>query len=375
MNTLIQQCDAEVRNLTISPSFAMSLGAKELFHTNFLAFILEDRSPSLDKVRISLKNVLGIVQRDDEETYCLVWRESHHFDLIVVPYKKPQSSGAHRATVIEAKLKSTPNLQQLNDYAEQIGLDITLNVPKLKQSQFGPNRVHLVANDVSKTLLSHEHNLDLSGTGWKPVFWSGLVSALESAVLQLGETSLLELLVKDYWNSLLSIQSILHNANNYLDKSSGWYDLIKGIEGFKEIRLHDLLSKYITSQLLVKLKKEIDAELYESFYTNQSAGISFKQSIRDRQGRELWFGIQIQGRDMRRFVESPLRNGVILLDVLPELRPWVLSDGFRGLQGDHEKLGVFGRDRFQYSIKKIEKFSWQDLVSEVKSTMSKEIRI
>ena len=80
---LYRQCQKQIATLKNSPSFAMSLGAKELFHTNFLAFVLKDQTQSLDPIRTELRRALGFECLKGELTSCEVWRESNNFDLVI----------------------------------------------------------------------------------------------------------------------------------------------------------------------------------------------------------------------------------------------------------------------------------------------------
>ena len=78
----------------------MSLGAKELFHTNFLAFVLKDQTQSLDPLRTELRRALGFECLKGELTSCEVWRESNNFDLVIVPILAEDSSLRSRALII-----------------------------------------------------------------------------------------------------------------------------------------------------------------------------------------------------------------------------------------------------------------------------------
>lgn len=52
---------AESRSaLAQSATFAMSLGAKELFHTNFLAFLLESTDAELATLQVAVREALGL---------------------------------------------------------------------------------------------------------------------------------------------------------------------------------------------------------------------------------------------------------------------------------------------------------------------------
>lgn len=108
--------------LAQSPTFSMSLGAKELFHTNFLGFLLESDHCDLDGVRRALRNALNFDVQEGEMSHCFVWREYNHLDLVLVPVREDTNNDqneylpADRALVVEAKLKSLPSQQQLDNY-------------------------------------------------------------------------------------------------------------------------------------------------------------------------------------------------------------------------------------------------------------------
>lgn len=158
--TFPNNCAGNLVNLADSPTFAMSLGAKELFHTNFLAFLLESQDPSVDKIQKKLKKLLfghGNVGR------VITWREKESLDLVIMPApivsiygdaeldydctgkkckyteKKCTDYCDTIAVVIEAKLKSIPTQLQLEGYDKKLikgkGIDFeldevdTVNVP------------------------------------------------------------------------------------------------------------------------------------------------------------------------------------------------------------------------------------------------------
>jgi hypothetical protein len=194
---------------------------------------------------------------------------------------------------------------------------------------------------------------------------------------------LLELLVRDYSDSLKALVAILKESDAYLRKSKNWHVLMSGISEFQEIRLHDLIGKYLASHKVNQLASEIFGDLslpkgihHESFYTNQSPGLSIKQSFKNVKGEQLTVGLQVQGIEIRRFIESPKKDGV-RLDAYVKLfiQDWLQSDDFAGPRGDKIKLKVFGVDRFQYSSKNLTDCSWVDLTSELKSGLVKAEKI
>jgi hypothetical protein len=82
--SLSQSCSAEANLLRVSPAFSMSLGSKELFHTNFLAFLLEADDPSLQQVQLSIRQALAFSPGVGCVVPCSVWREKSNLDLVVV---------------------------------------------------------------------------------------------------------------------------------------------------------------------------------------------------------------------------------------------------------------------------------------------------
>ena len=145
-------CHGHLASLAKSPTFVMSLGAKELFHTNFLAFLLESREPSIQPIQSKLKTLFfghGKVGR------VVTWREKNSLDLVIMPAPKTNGNTEEAeldyncscdkcnnnaagksykychtiAVVIEAKLKSIPTHQQLDDYDKKLiaGVDFELD--------------------------------------------------------------------------------------------------------------------------------------------------------------------------------------------------------------------------------------------------------
>ena len=366
---LYTECADQVRILEASPAFAMSLGAKELFHTNFLAFILEDQSRNLDPIRVALRKCLGIECRDGESTSCKVWRESNNLDLVVIPVLDDRFKLSQRVLVIEAKLKSTATVEQLNTYTEKIKKGVTLEESCRIRSE--------TSWEVGRVLLSTKHKLNLEGTGWQHVEWSELSSALKSACTKIGETSLLELLIRDYSASLEALTTILCKADAYLQASSGWHFLNSGIEDFKRIRLQDLIGKYLASHKVKQIAEEIGiaADIsknieFESFYSRQSPGFSFKRNFKNDKGEKLTLGIQIQGSDIRHFIESPKKDGATIENYIPKfLNTWLLQDDFVGLLKNKSTLKIFDKNRFQYTSKPLNEIKWKDLNVEIKASL------
>ncbi|MDM4765243.1 hypothetical protein [Pelomonas sp. SE-A7] len=156
-NSLSKICKPTLDELASSPTFSMSRGAKELFHTNFIAFVLElppaQRTAELQAARTRLLARLFGPNPPDE---VWVWREHSNLDLVILAapgVDKPDgavmklmdgtlltayktkgdrlASQAGRAplVIIEAKFKSLPTAEQLRGYDKKLrkGIDLELD--------------------------------------------------------------------------------------------------------------------------------------------------------------------------------------------------------------------------------------------------------
>ena len=91
--------------LESNPIYALSLGSRELFHSNFLGWIFERYEPMI--AAIYDERVSGKIT---------IEREKHNFDLIV-KFGDPEK---RQSIIIEVKVKDAPRLKQLLDYDRKI---------------------------------------------------------------------------------------------------------------------------------------------------------------------------------------------------------------------------------------------------------------
>lgn len=94
--------DEKIMELKSSPLFAMSLSSKELFHSNFWAWLFERNA---EYIQI----FFPMVQEESPK----VVREEKNRDISI--------HSNNRVYVVENKLKSMPYLNQLEDYREELG--------------------------------------------------------------------------------------------------------------------------------------------------------------------------------------------------------------------------------------------------------------
>lgn len=96
-------------NLKNSTMFNLSMASKELFHSNFLYYILNKYKPTKSNNNQSIKDFISkLFEISDWQNYN-IYREKHNFDLLIVFDNKV-------LLVLENKVKSMPEQNQLEKY-------------------------------------------------------------------------------------------------------------------------------------------------------------------------------------------------------------------------------------------------------------------
>jgi len=147
---------AAVTALKRSACFAMSRGGKELFHTNFLSFVLEIEPDIIDDpeercvVRAVQQALIGTLFAVDPPESVQTWREQNNLDLVVLaaPTVEANEPGfVGRAmklassrrnalnhdvdfvgVVVEAKFKALPTRDQLERYDQRLLKEVRLHL-------------------------------------------------------------------------------------------------------------------------------------------------------------------------------------------------------------------------------------------------------
>lgn len=360
-----KNCQTHLEALKKSPTFAMSLGAKELFHTNFLAFLLESEDTELAAVRRALIRLLFDTEKDVGKVVC--WREKNNLDLVVmrVPESadKPQSeetvkghtcNDEYRAVIIEAKLKSIPTADQLGNYNEKLKGGIAFEFDDVDQIEIGkeendkrqwmttkikigekPESWLITAHGKAASAKSKEKIADLSGnvrrilllpdpeikddfTPWEKMGWKKIADICTNSP---NSNSLLSKIVKDYGIAFDHLLEILAAVSKHVDtccQTPASYDTYySGIDdrGFKARRIHDLIGKSASHLLEEKIREKIEKALNDkaphnfelntyTHYSNQQPGTGFEWLAKgpNETKNRISFGIQIQGDEYRHFV-------------------------------------------------------------------------
>ena len=217
--------------LAANPMFKLSLGSKELFHSNFLEFLWV-----LDKTKFinMLRDILGQPQLLATITSNLeLDREKHNFDICI--YHK----GVKKEIIdiiIENKVKSIPYKEQLDKYTSKVG----------------PSTVRILLS-LAKNFPSCQ---DIKDDGWKIITYDDLANGIKKHYGQLANKY-----IDDYIDFIdkLDKLDILNNFGNQPFYDSNLIDL------FGQLRLSDLYIKQRGSYFISLLKQELEKVLGGTF--------------------------------------------------------------------------------------------------------------
>ena len=275
----LQELEKGLKN---SPLYNLSMANKELFHSNFLAWL----GTSYPCVFIDVFSKLLKIKWPDDLREFSIEREYKHYDISVI--KKNDSNRIPRI-LIENKVKSVPTKKQLDDYRTDEENDNT-------GCQF-------VLLTVTKNLHDNE-----KVEGWKIITYKELSYQLSKVKLSdLSDTYHFGLL-KDYCSYIKPLQCIIE----HFDSEKSYYSPNEKIK--EELGLHDVCGKRKAQMIYQKLvqgfagkwtvvtdvKNPKDKEIKVAWnYTNKPVvEVRLKAGILDE-----YIIVQIQGNQYRHAVE------------------------------------------------------------------------
>lgn len=324
-----------------SPTFAMSLGAKELFHTNFLAFLFESNHEELRQVQNNLKMLFfGEVFEDR----VFVFREKVHMDLILLRVFSGKLSDHTKtiAVAVEAKLKSIPTQNQLDKYSDKFTKGILIDLPdsddlffagiknvkkikltigkegnaeiELKVEQEESSRLKTLKDKISgvgKTFILTPKTGDLFKGTWEQVTWDKVAEAMHQST----DITLVHQVVRQYGKDLASLMcqlDLVDKLNQAFINGELTLGELKNLlldEKFRNLRIHDLISKYSFWRLSSEIgRKLINPEKYnlevEANFFRSDPIINFFIKIKDEKADSIGrIGVQIQENQYRHFIQ------------------------------------------------------------------------
>ena len=304
-----------LQKLKESPMFQLSLGSKELFHSNFLYWLWKAEPDAFWKIMEQFD--IRISDKDSLE----VKREWKHFDLSIVHVHKKEDTVVFDdvLAVIENKVKSVPRKDQLEEYSKTIAAIDKNGCKKILLS--------LIESDWGKT----EGWDNYSYEKYKDI----IKQILDSSIV--GDTYNRSI-ITDYYNMIEALATFKKEWIHERFASMRYLDIFDNpsINDYKELRINDLRHKIIYSKMFAELKEKLDIEsetgvgttkeIFEKRHnltigygmTNATGLIEAKVRINDK----YLLGIQIQGNQYRHFIEFSSSKNV------KELKPEEFQDLF-----------------------------------------------
>jgi len=284
MEFIICKLKEIVKSLKQSPVFNMSLGSKELFHSNFIAWLID--SGAVDS-KDFLENLLSESESRQIPSghIATVEREVKHFDIRIW-------FNDGYSILIENKVKSTPLKKQLDKYSQTL---------KEKEPDISKTICVLLSLTKPKFFKNGDYICD-SGIKWIYISYDHLKFVLENSEVR-GRPYYKEL-IRDYCE-FIGILSQLKDAC-----ISSWDQipvLLKCQNSdyilLQELRLHDIYEKWRMSEIRKRIEDQGIGDVdFEVGYTNGN-GLLHIAPARHENRRDYFLAVQIQGNQLRQVLQ------------------------------------------------------------------------
>ena len=302
-----------IEKLENSPIYAMSLGSKELFHSNFWAWLMR-RNPYLINVFFDdlIKNV-EVIKDDDENINFkigdntsvrpeeLVKREDNHKDIAI--------HFDNKVYVIENKIKTLPYREQLLKYQYSTkgfekGCYTGLIDPKFKEDD--------VLFEINKSSRTEK----FENTIWHFLSYETIASKIKNELLNERSGKFFNYLEKSiimqYCCDIANVNFIICNKLNDEFEFEADKELaeVQLDDVYKKIK-SDILKEKILEKLGYSDGQKITGDFIfrvETAYSHKQPSISFKFVYNNPKNDKVTdiysFGIQIQNGGIRRYAET-----------------------------------------------------------------------
>ena len=269
--------EEQLQRLNRSPLFAISLSGKELSHSNFWAWLLEqevDGKHPFIEVFIPDFYLKG-------STFVSVEREKKHVDLTIT-YKN--QANETEVLIIENKIKSIPTKEQLMRYEEELG----------KQE---------IA--ITGILTGLYASLDIQELGtWSFLSYQEIAKRIQNIQQQHATMDFAEY-IKQYAEDIEVLYDLFQSK---MEQNKGKY--IIGDKDLEKIRYSDIYVKLKGSEFMEEINKRLTFEAYKDWakpvcglsfnHKKPTLSIVFSQRIDGDPTKEIgMIGVQIEGDQFR----------------------------------------------------------------------------
>lgn len=334
--------DDRIKNLENSPIYAMSLGSKELFHSNFWAWLMR-RNKGF--VRFFF-NEIDDEKLSGKENFEYVKREEKNRDITI----HTVDGGIY---VIENKIKSLPYVKQLAKYQIEAGRSFNGGVlAALKDPNFDENvEYKVIANKeehnvkVRKDENKYSFVIDgkLSDKVWRFLSYTDIVSEVKKNNMNFSNSE--TYIIDEYIKVTKEISDIITQK---IDDNENVFSL----ECTELHDLKDIYKKYKMSHfneyLRTKLANYSGLKIVQGYSNDANLSIFYERKLES--GIRKRVGIQIEGKQYRRYAEFLDGDKRIEFDKYKD-RNWFVNieNGYLNYGQDIKRKTGMKRDRCQYN--------------------------
>ncbi len=303
-----------------SPLFNLSLASKELFHSNFLEWLMKTDSMR-DVAAALLREFAGGIDLN-LDTLEKPKREDNNFDLTL---KVKNYNGKQYQIVVENKVKSLPSREQLDKYSAKLA----------KKPTHVDETIAVLLSLTSSDFFEHGSKCysPKEGPSWKFFSYSKLLEVLGSYK---SEDPYHDGLLTDYRKfirGLIDLQTAIHDTFQcYPEALINPFDWPQKKEGsiysqLKEIRMHDVFEKWRMRHLKEELEKCFDSDELD-FEVGFSRGSGILNILPKDRENKMFYCVSCQTKQLRQVLVKP--DGLKIKD-----------DIFKKAQADLEKAAWF----------------------------------
>lgn len=316
-----------------NPIFQLSLSSKELFHSNFLAWLAEDKN-----TQALFKKILSTWLGEDTFDYntdCMeVKREYKNFDFSICEkiINDEESETGKIRLVLENKFKSIAYKAQLENYqkkvdalneeADKAQCKVELKLKRLNTAKFENWKGNAKLPKTKYILLTlAEDFLDkeaVKQSGWIIVTYADYSKTLHDNLALVKDKFYKELLEK-YSEFIDAFYTYTNNCLEKIKYTDNW-EILKN-EDFSTLRCNDIWQKLVMHQCALQLTKKLEKKFGEDF-----------QPIIVTSDQEIWGENGTENKD-KLFMRVSYYHGEALLELkylIPQKGIFVLQQ-----QGNH----------------------------------------
>lgn len=312
-----------VKQLKGNAIFQMSLSSKELFHSNFLAWLAEDEN-TRDIFNQIMRNWLNDPTWKFDENQMMIKREYKNFDFCIcekISLKKNDARDEQEEEyipgsiifVLENKFKSIPYKEQLQKYHQKV-LDINVNIAKFHTKkeldktrltkEIATNNKEIIKKHFTKTkyvllnlatgLLAEQTEkdnsedssyiettaksdlLDVTTVKWHIVTYADYATRLDEAIQNdknwkdekgkdVQNKGFYKKLIHEYCEFVLTFSTHINDCLDTIkfDENSNWSILCNDDNGFQELRCNDIWQKLVMHKCAQHLISKIDNQKFD----------------------------------------------------------------------------------------------------------------